>query len=155
MTAAVRFVYLMTVGAWIGVMTFFSFVVAPAAFTALAAPQAGDLVGVIFPRYYGIGVGLGVAAFAAALFLRVRSQRPTTWTVALLALVLAIAASAWAGAVVHPRARRLRTALQNPAAAAEVREEFDHAHRTAVVLNGVAMVAALGSLGAAAAAFRQ
>ena len=155
MTAAVRFVYLLTLGAWIGVMAFLSFVVAPAAFTALAAPQAGDLVGVIFPRYYGIGVGLGVAAFAAALFLRVRSQRPTGWTVALLALVVAIAASAWAGAVVHPQARRLRTALQNPAAAAGVRDEFDHAHRTAVALNGVAMIAALASLGAAAVVLRQ
>jgi hypothetical protein len=154
-TAAVRFVYLLTVGTWIGVMAFLSFVVAPAAFTVLAAPQAGDLVSVIFPRYYGIGVGLGVAAFAAALFLRARSPRPTTWTVALLALVVAIAASAWSGAVVHPRARRLRTALQNPAVAAGVREDFDHAHRTAVALNGVAMIAALGSLGAAAVALRQ
>jgi hypothetical protein len=154
-TAAVRFVYLFTVGAWIGLMAFLSFVVAPAAFTVLAAPQAGDLVGAIFPRYYGIGVGLGVAGFAAALFLRVRSQRRTGWTVALLALVAAIAATAYAGAIVHPQARRLRTALQNPAAAAEVRDEFDHAHRTAVALNGVAMLAALASLGAAAVAFRQ
>jgi hypothetical protein len=153
-TAAVRFVYLLGVGTWIGVMAFLSFVVAPTVFGVLGAPQAGDVVGAIFPRYYGIGVALGVAAFAAALFLRARSTRPTAWTVALLALVLAIAASAWSGAVVHPRARRLRVELQDPAAGSEVRDEFDHAHRTAVALNGVAMLAALTSLGAAAAAFR-
>jgi hypothetical protein len=153
-TAAVRFVYLFAVGTWIGVMAFLSFVVAPTVFGVLGSPQAGDVVGAIFPRYYGIGVGLGVAGLAAALFLRVRSQRPTAWTVALLALVLAIAASAWSGAVVHPHARRLRTALQNPAAGAHVRDDFDHAHRTAVALNGVAMLAALTSLGAAAAALR-
>ena len=155
MIAAVRFVYLLTVGTWIGVMAFLSFVVAPTAFAVLEAPQAGDLVGAIFPRYYGLGVSLGVAGFASALFLRSRAQRPTIWTVVLLALVLAIAASAWSGAVVHPRARRLRTALQNPAVASDVREDFDHAHRTAVALNGVAMLAALTSLGAAAAALRQ
>jgi len=154
-TAAIRFVYLLAVGAWIGIMAFLSFVVAPTVFRVLGAPQAGDVVGAIFPRYYGIGVGLGVAAFAAALFLRVRSQRPTAWTVAVLALVVAIGASAWSGAVVHPQARRLRAALQNPAAGTEVRDDFDHAHRTAVALNAVAMLAALTSLGAAAAALRQ
>jgi len=153
-TTAVRFVYLLAVGTWIGVMAFLSFVVAPTVFRVLGSPQAGDVVGAIFPRYYGIGVGLGVAAFAAALFLRARSERPTAWTVALLGIVLAIAASAWSGAIVHPRARRLRAALQNPAASAEVRDDFDHAHRTAVALNGVAMVAALASLGGAAAALR-
>ena len=155
MSAAVRFVFLFAVGTWIGVMAFLSFVVAPTAFAVLGTPQAGDFVGAIFPRYYGIGVALGVTAFAAGLFLRARSQRPTAWTVGLLAIVVAIAASAWAGAVVHPRARRLRTALQNPAVAADVRQEFDHAHRLAITLNGVAMVAALGSLGAAAGALRQ
>ena len=154
MTAAVRFVYLFAAGTWIGVMAFFSFVVAPAVFGVLGSPQAGDVVAVIFPRYYGLGVGLGVAAFAAALFLRARSQRPTAWAVALLALVLAIGASTWAGAVVHPRAHRLRAELQNPAAAQELRDDWDHAHRTAVTLNGVAMLAVLTSLGAAAAALR-
>jgi hypothetical protein len=153
-TGAIRFVYLLAVGMWIGVMAFLSFVVAPTVFGVLGPPQAGDVVGAIFPRYYGIGVGLGVAAFAAALFLRARSQRPTPWAVALLALVVAIGASAWSGAVVHPQARRLRAALENPAAGTEARAEFDHAHGTAVALNGVAMLAALTSLGAAAAALR-
>ena len=154
MTGAIRFVYLLAVGTWIGVMAFLSFVVAPTVFGVLEPPQAGDVVGAIFPRYYGLGVGLGVAGFAAALFLRARSQRPTAWAVAVLALVVAIGASAWSGAVVSPQARRLRAALQNPAAGTEARDEFDHAHRTAVALNGVAMLAALTSLGAAAAALR-
>ena len=35
-----------------------------------------------------------------------------------------------------------------------VRDDWDHAHRTAVTLNGVAMLAVLTSLGAAAAALR-
>ena len=154
MTAAVRFVYLLAAGTWMGVMAFFSFVVAPATFGVLPSAQAGDVVGVIFPRYYGMSIGLGVAAFAAALFLRARSQRPTAWAVALLALVLALGASAWAGAVVQPKARRLRLEMQNPAVAQEVKDAWEHAHTTAVALNGVAMLAVLTSLGAAAAALR-
>jgi uncharacterized membrane protein len=154
-TGAVRFVYLLALGAWIGVMAFLSFVVAPAAFSVLEAPQAGALVGAIFPRYYAAGVSLGVAALAAALFLRTRAERPRAWTLAIVALVLAVGVTAWAGGVVHPKARRLRIVLQNPAVTSEVREDFARAHRMAVVLNGVAILAAVFGLGATAAAFRQ
>lgn len=154
MTGAVRFVYLAALGAWIGVMVFLSFVVAPTAFAVLEGPRAGDLVGALFPRYYATGVSLGVAALGAALFLRRRAQHPRAWTIAIVALVVAVAATAYAGGIVHPTARRLRTALQTPTAAAEVREDFAAAHRTAVLLNGVAMLAALVGLGATAGALR-
>ena len=75
MITAIRFVFLATLGSWIGIMAFLSFVVAPTVFGVLEAPQAGDVVGAIFPRYYAVGVSLGVAAVAAALFLRTRSER--------------------------------------------------------------------------------
>jgi hypothetical protein len=117
------------------------------------APQAGDVVGAIFPRYYGIGVGLGVAAFAAALFLRARSQRPTPWAVALLAS-WSRSRERWSGAVVHPQARRLRAALENPAAghggARRVRSRARHGRRAERRRDA----RALTSLGAAAAALR-
>ena len=44
---------------WLGVMGFFAFVVAPAAFTALDRDAAGRFVGAVFPRYYLIGAVLG------------------------------------------------------------------------------------------------
>jgi asparagine N-glycosylation enzyme membrane subunit Stt3 len=152
---AIRFVFLATLGSWIGIMAFLSFVVAPTVFGVLEAPQAGDVVGAIFPRYYAVGVSLGVAAVAAALFLRTRSERRRAWTLAVLALVVAVAAASWSGAAVHPQARRLRSALRGPAATDEVRADFARLHRTAVALNLVAMLAAATSLGAAATALRQ
>jgi uncharacterized membrane protein len=152
---AIRFVFLATLGSWIGIMAFLSFVVAPAAFGVLDAPQAGDVVGAIFPRYYAIGVSLGVAAIAAALFLRARSERPRAWALAVLALLVAVAAAAWAGVVVPPEARRLRGALRSPAATEELRSDFARVHRTAVALNLIAMLAAVTSLGAATTGLRQ
>lgn len=155
MITAVRFVFLATLGSWIGAMAFLSFVVAPTAFGVLDAPQAGDVVGAIFPRYYAIGVSLGIAAVAAALFLRARSERPRAWTLTIVALAVAVAAAAWAGVAVHPEARRLRSALRSPAATEEQRSDFARLHRNAVALNLVAMLAAATSLGAAATGLRQ
>ncbi len=155
MITAIRFVFVATLGSWIGIMAFLSFVVAPTAFMVLDGPEAGDFVGAIFPRYYATGVSLGIAAVAAALFLRARSQRPRAWTLAVVALVVAITAAAWAGAAVHPKARRLRTALRSPTVTEQVREDFARAHRTAVALNLIAMLAAATSLGAATTALRQ
>ena len=154
MITAIRFVFLATLGSWIGMMTFLSFVVAPTVFGVLDAPQAGDVVAAIFPRYYAVGVILGIAAVAAALFLRARSERPRAWTLTVLALVLAVASAAWAGAAVHPQARRLRAALHSPAATEELRSDFARLHRTAVALNLIAMLAAATSLGAATTALR-
>jgi len=152
---AIRFVFLAALGSWIGMMAFLSFVVAPTVFAVLDASQAGDVVGAIFPRYYTAGVSLGIAAVAAGLFLRMRSERPRAWTLAVLALVVAVASAGWAGAAVHPEARRLRAALRSPAASEEIRDDFARAHRAAVALNLVAMLAAATSLGAATTALRQ
>jgi hypothetical protein len=154
-TGAVRFVFLATLGAWVGVMAFLSFVVAPTAFAVLEAPRAGDLVGALFPRYYATGVSLGVAALGAALFLQRRGANRRAWTLVVASLVAATGVTAYAGGIVQPQARRLRAALHAPAAGTEVRAQFAAAHRTAVVLNGVALLAALAGLGAAAGALRQ
>jgi hypothetical protein len=151
-TAAVRFVYLAALGTWIGAMAFLSFVVAPTAFTVLEA-RAGDLVAALFPRYYAAGVSLGVVAVAAALFLHRYAQRPRPWRLAIGALALAVAATAYSGGVVHPQAHRLRATLAT--GGDEARTAFARAHRTAVVLNGAALLAALVGLGATAAALRE
>ena len=82
-------------------------------------------------------------------------DQPRAWTLAVLALVVAVASAGWGGVAVHPRARRLRAALRSPAASEEIRDDFARAHRAAVALNLVAMLAAATSLGAATTALRQ
>jgi len=56
---------------------------------------------------------------------------------------------------VHPRAQRLRIALQARGEAPAADAAFRRAHRTAVALNGVALLAGVLGLGLSAAALRQ
>jgi len=65
-TATLGFVLDVALGAWLGVMAFFSFVGAPRAF-AVFDDRGGEYVNDVFPRYYRVGVGLGVVAFLAGL----------------------------------------------------------------------------------------
>jgi len=151
----VRFLYLLALAVWVGEIVFFSFVVAPAVFRVLDPPRAGAVVGAIFPRYYALGTVAGAVALACALVLARRASKTAWWTGAVVMLGLGLAATLWAGRVVHPRAQRLRVALEARGEAPSADAAFRHAHRTAVVLNGAALLAGLAGFGFSAAALRQ
>lgn len=61
--------YLLVIGwaVWLGSLVFFSFVVAPTAFSALGREGAAPLMRSIFPRYYLVGLIGGGAMLMAAL----------------------------------------------------------------------------------------
>ena len=111
------------------------------------------MVGAIFPRYYALGTAAGAVALACALVLARRATAAGWWTGTVVALALGLAATLWAGRVVHPRAQRLRVALQARGEAPAADPAFRRAHRTAVALNGVALLA--GLVGLSAAVLRQ
>ena len=153
MSATLRFVYLLALVIWIGEVVFFSFVVAPAVFGVLGPARAGDVVAVIFPRYYALGMGAAGVALVAAWLIRSSAAPRRAWMGAVVALGLGFAVTVWAGAVVYPRARGLRAARQ--AAGVETPAvEFERAHREAVVLNGSALLCGLAALAFSAAALR-
>ena len=155
MIGLVRFLYLLALALWVGEIVCFSFVVAPAVFGVLGPARAGDVVGAIFPRYYALGTAAGAVALACALVLARRAPATGPWAGAVLALALGLAATLWAGRVVHPRAQRLRDALQARGEAPAGDQAFRRAHRTAVALNGVTLLAGLVGLGLSAGALRQ
>jgi hypothetical protein len=149
-----RLIYLLALALWVGEIVFFSFVVAPAVFRVLGIGGAGEVVGAIFPGYYALGMGAAAVAFACGLMLRAGAGTRAAWTGAVVAIGVGLAATVWAGAMVHPRAQRLRVAMhaageESPAGAA-----FRRAHQQAVALNGVALLAGLAGLGFTAAAVR-
>ena len=152
MAFAVLFLYVLALAVWLGEIVFFSFAVAPQLFGNLPVQQAGEVVGLVFPAYYGIGNLCGVVLVACALALRSWS-RPGggLWAVAAGLAALALVASLYAGFVVQPNASALRPQLHRPDTPAAVQEEFDALHRRAVQLNGGALVAVLGLAGLLAA----
>jgi len=152
--ALLRILYLLALVVWVGEIVFFSFVVAPAVFGVLGAVRAGDVVAVIFPRYYALGmVAAGVALACAWLLGRVAAA-PGLWAGTVVALALGFVVTTWAGAVVQPRARALRAA-RLAAGGDAPGVEFERVHREAVLLNGTALLSGLVALGLSAAAFRQ
>ncbi len=50
-----KFLYLLAIVVWVGMLLFFSFVAAPVIFRTLPRSTAGDVVGAIFPKYWLIG----------------------------------------------------------------------------------------------------
>ncbi len=83
-------------GIWLGTLIFFSLVVAEAVFKVLPLEDAGKLLIVIFPAYYGIGLWSGGAALVGALIIAWFSTGKIGWLLfaeALISWVLVVYAN--------------------------------------------------------------
>ena len=60
----IHFVYILSLVGWVGSIVFFSFFTAPVIFKLLDREKAGEVVAVIFPRYYFFGLCVCWADFA-------------------------------------------------------------------------------------------
>lgn len=115
-------------GAWLGVMAFFSFVGAPRAF-AVFDERGGEYVNDVFPRYYRVGAGLGAVAFAAGLALGAVGRYDGPTLVLLASTAVGVLLSGYSAAVLIPK---METAGESG---------FHRYHRQTVVLNGLTMLA--------------
>jgi uncharacterized membrane protein len=133
----------LAISLWVGVMVFFAFFVAPAAFSTLEREAAGRLVSAIFPRYYQVGVVLGVLAVAGCVGRGLRGG----WRgldfipLGLVALMLGLTLYAWL--VVLPAAHAAREGMRRAEGSQASSEavRFASLHRLSSVLNGVVMLA--------------
>jgi uncharacterized membrane protein len=128
---------------WLGVMAFFAFVVAPAAFTALDREAAGRFVGAVFPRYYLVGAVLGACALIALIAERLRGDgQPGGWLgVALLLAMLTLTLYAWL--VVLPAAQAAKQGMHVASSGGIEALSFSRLHRLSTILNGAVMLAAV------------
>jgi hypothetical protein len=130
---------------WVGVMLFFSGLLAPIAFQTFTAQQAGDLMNKLFAPYHIVGYVCGGAALLTAWF--AAGFRGKVRNVLLLGL---LGATLYAGLGISPEARTLRAELRQTDPASEnhvTRARFDTLHRRAVALNGTVLIAAIVTLG--------
>ena len=63
-----KMVTIVAISAWLGVLVFLAFVVAPAAFGSLERGAAARLISVVMPRYHWIGLGLGITLVASLIY---------------------------------------------------------------------------------------
>jgi hypothetical protein len=140
----VHFAYILSLVGWVGSIVFFSFFTAPVIFKLLEREKAGEVVGVIFPRYYFFGYVCAVMALSSLLVSAQVFFGPKQ-----ILLLIMIAGWFYAGLVVSPKSRKLK-ALRQSASSAEEKDRlevtFKKTHSLAVKLNGSVLLAGLGLL---------
>lgn len=136
-----------SVSVWVGAMLFFSFFVAPAAFSVLDRESAGRLVTMVFPRYFVFGLVLGLMGLAGVVGrLLTVGERQAPWT-ALVLVLLMLVLTGYALVFLLPAIETARVAMQAAGAesgsAAPEAQAFAWLHRLSVTLNGVTLLAGL------------
>nr|NIP19472.1 DUF4149 domain-containing protein [Xanthomonadales bacterium]NIX14258.1 DUF4149 domain-containing protein [Xanthomonadales bacterium] len=140
----VHFIYLASLVCWLGSIVFFSFIAAPVIFKSLDRGPAGEVVGGIFPKYYGVGYVCSVFVLATLL-----SQVPEVSMLKTGVLLFMMICNFVAGLGVHPRARQVKEQMRKtilPEDRAPLEERFRKLHAVSVQLNGAVLVAGLGLL---------
>ncbi|HKM99537.1 MAG TPA: DUF4149 domain-containing protein [Candidatus Binataceae bacterium] len=139
-------IYLLSIACWLGGIVFFSFFTAPAIFTQLPIPEAGKVVGVIFPRYYLLGYIAGIIAFALAAYFTAVKDSKLWWASTAVALAIALALTVYAGAIVRPRVDAIRIVAEEQNPDPDRKAEFDRLHHLSVFLNGAVLLLNLAAI---------
>ncbi|HET8761476.1 MAG TPA: DUF4149 domain-containing protein [Nitrospiria bacterium] len=128
---------------WVGVMAFLV-TLAPITFQTFPQAQAGDLMSKLFVPYHVVGyVCAGTALLTQWLAAGFRGK------VRNILLIAMLGATLYAGLVISPEARALRTELRQADAATEnpaTKARFDTLHRRSVTVNSGILIAALTAL---------
>ncbi len=147
MEVVLKFLYFAALIVWLGEVIFFSFVAAPVAFRTLPTPEAGRVVGAIFPYYYALGTVAGVVALSVGFLLRLQAQGDKgKWLLAMIFLLIMLGANLCAWRVILPRTQVLRSEMHSASAdpLPAVAAKFRRLHASAMVLNLVVLLAGAG-----------
>ena len=148
----IHFIYILSLACWVGSIIFFSFFTAPVIFNLLEREKAGEVVGVIFPRYYFLGYVCAVLALSSLMISTQQIFSPKQ-----ILLLIMIIGWFYAGLVVSPKSKKLK-ALRELASSEEEKElfeaKFKKVHSLAVKLNGIVLFAGLGLLWFSSLGFR-
>ena len=136
----INFIYLLSLVCWVGSIIFFSFFVSPVVFKTLEREKAGELVGIIFPRYYMIGYVCGVLVLVTLLL-----TGPETVGLKWCAWGIMMLGTASAGLGVNPRAKTLKEKLKDASETEkpDLEVRFKTLHSLSVKLNAAVLFAGL------------
>lgn len=149
---------------WLGMMLFFSTIVAPTVFKVLPKEYAGDLQAALFPLYYKAGL-LCALVIAFSIIVRARiKQKGLLWTPApwetlttsrrvmlsILAVTVLTVIFAFCLWIITPKLSELREQMKlisDPLLLETLKKDFSWFHKVAVFLNGFAILLLLVLLG--------
>jgi hypothetical protein len=145
-------IYLAALGCWFGGIVFFSFFTAPAVFTVLPRPEAGQLISTIFPRYYMLGYIVGTISLVLAIYFTAVRVPRMWWGFTTVVVAIALGLTFYAGIVILPRADAIRTVNEAANPDPAVKAEFDQLHHRSVILNGAVLLLNIAAIAGTAGA---
>jgi hypothetical protein len=152
MTQAIKWLYLLTLGVWVGSIIFFSFFVAPTIFKVLKPEDAARLQRAMFPKYYLVGIicgGMGIVCVGLLVAEGAFGKWPGVLSLLLLAGMGAT--DFWLRQTVVPqmtevREQRAAALAENRPPDPELEHEWKAMHRLSVQLNGAVLLCGLALL---------
>ncbi|HHD12024.1 MAG TPA: DUF4149 domain-containing protein [Deltaproteobacteria bacterium] len=136
MLALFKFLYLISIVVWVGMLIFFSFVAAPAIFATLPRNTAGEVVGAIFPKYWLIGYICAIVSVISLVVIFLTEGRISYLHFIVLFLMAGLVF--YTGLFPAKRARDIKARLtdtENEHLRAELEREFKNAHRESSIMN--------------------
>lgn len=140
-----RFILLMSVVVWVGMLVFFTFFITPSVFKVLPRELAADLVSDIFPKYWTVGYVAGILSITSLLGISFIEKGFPAIRIALLGLMTAV--TFYSGIVVGGKAKAKLSemkAASDPVRKEEIRSEFKKIHFKSAALNMVVIVTGVG-----------
>jgi hypothetical protein len=148
MNSFLRFIELFALGTWLGSILYFSFVIAPGAFSMLGSPdQAGAFVGFALGRLHAIGIVLGLLYLASAGLRHLAEGGAGNAAMLAVVLMIVITTCSQFGVTEHMRSLRTQMGSVNATPAPNpLRQQFDHLHKLSVRLEGIVILAGFVAL---------
>ncbi len=141
-----KYIHLLSLVVWLGAMTFFSFIGAPAIFKTLDRSTAGDVVAVIFPKYYAIGYVCSILAILTLAFIVSKTGITSASKAGLITLVVMFILTLGSGLVVAPKVKNIKEQIRQTTDTAKseaLNTEFKKLHGISMALNGVTWIVGL------------
>ncbi len=142
--------YTLLVALWVGGIAVFTFVVTPVIFKSYPRDTAGEIVGRLFPGYFGYNLALSVLAMALLLLLKA-DWSATAYRLSMLLLAAAIVVNLFIVFKLHPDIVRIKqtvSSFERESPDSTARRSFRKLHMASAVMNlfllldGVALLAA-------------
>lgn len=144
MLNVLRFILLISMVVWIGMLIFFTFFVAPSIFKVLPRELASDLVGDLFPKYWMIGYAAGVLSLLSLIAISLIEKAFPAARISLVALMTAM--TFYSGLIVGEKARMMSAEIRNiqdPVKKEEMRARFKKIHAESAAINLAVMASGI------------
>lgn len=140
----VKFIHLLSLTFWLGSVYFFSLIAAPLIFKGLDREKAGEVIGLIFPKYWLLGyIGSSLSVVTLVILTYGSANLPVARLVVLTAMTVT---TFYSGMVVGTDAREIKAKIKKAGSDEEkqaLRQAFKKTHAKSAILNLIVMILGL------------